>query len=78
MHSKDENENAVNADVAELYDTRNCMIDVPRGKLVVINGLEDKIVVDTDKVLLICDKSREQEVKQIVTNLKLKLGDKYL
>jgi hypothetical protein len=29
-------------------------------------------------VLLICDKNREQEVKQIVTNIKLKLGDKYL
>jgi mannose-1-phosphate guanylyltransferase len=78
VHDKDENENAINAGHYELYDTKNCMIDVPKGKLIVINGLEDKIIVDTDKVLLICDKSREQEVKQIVTNLKLKLGDKYL
>lgn len=77
VHDKDDNDNAINADVAELYDTKNCMIDVPKGKLIVINGLEDKIVVDTDKVLLICDKSREQEVKQIVTNIKLKLGEKY-
>ncbi len=77
VHDKDENDNAINADVAELYDTKNCMIDVPKGKLIVINGLEDKIIVDTDKVLLICDKSREQEVKQIVTNIKLKLGEKY-
>lgn len=78
VHEKDENGNAINAEVMELYDTKNCMIDVPKGKLIVINGLEDKIIVDTDKVLLICDKSREQEVKQIVTNLKLKLGEKYL
>ncbi len=77
VHEKDENDNAINADVSELYDTKNCMIDIAKGKLVVINGLEDKIVVDTDKVLLICDKNREQEVKQIVTNIKLKLGDKY-
>lgn len=78
VHDKDEHQNAINADTIDLYDTKNCMIDVPKGKLVVINGLEDKIVVDTDKVLLICDKSREQEVKQIVTSIKLKLGDKYL
>ncbi len=78
VHDKDEHGNAINASTAELYDTRNCMIDVPKGKLIVINGLEDKIIVDTDKVLLICDKSREQEVKQIVTNIKLKLGEKYL
>lgn len=78
VHDKDDNDNAINADITELYDTKNCMIDVPKGKLIVINGLEDKIVVDTEKVLLICDKSREQEVKQIVTNLKLKQGDKYL
>jgi len=77
VHELDENDNAVNADVSELYDTKNCMINVANGKLVVINGLENKIIVDTDKVLLICDKSREQEVKQIVTNIKLKLGDKY-
>jgi mannose-1-phosphate guanylyltransferase len=78
VHDKDEHGNAVNASTAELYDTRNCMIDVPKGKLIVINGLKDKIIVDTDKVLLICDKNREQEVKQIVTNIKLKLGEKYL
>jgi mannose-1-phosphate guanylyltransferase len=35
------------------------------------------IVVDTPDVLLICDKSKEQEVKQIVTDIKLKFDEKY-
>jgi hypothetical protein len=34
-------------------------------------------VGDTPDALIICDKEREQEVKQIVTDLKIKFNDKY-
>lgn len=39
-------------------------------KLIVVNGLKNYIVVDTDKVLLICNLDKEQEVKQIVDEVK--------
>ena len=35
-------------------------------RLVATMGLEDMIVVDTDDVLLICPRSRAQDVKQLV------------
>ena len=64
---KDENKNAVSApaqELVQLKETTNCMVRVPKDKLVVIRGLEDYIVVDEDNVLLIYPKSEEQAIKQ--------------
>ncbi len=40
------------------------------GKLIVTVGLRDIVVVDTDDVILVCDKSSVQDVKKIVEQLK--------
>jgi mannose-1-phosphate guanylyltransferase len=37
---------------------------------VIIDGLEDFIIVDKDNVLLIYPKSKEQEIKEIASQLK--------
>jgi mannose-1-phosphate guanylyltransferase len=54
------------------------MVHVPENKLVVLQGLDDYIVIDTPDVLLICQKSKEQEIKNIVGDIKRLKGDKYL
>lgn len=46
-------------------------------KLVVVDGLKDFIVADSEDVLLICPKSQEQRIKQMVTDARLTYGDKY-
>jgi mannose-1-phosphate guanylyltransferase len=40
--------------------------------------MDDYIVVDTDDVLMICKKEKEQEIKQYVAEVKRNKGDKYL
>jgi mannose-1-phosphate guanylyltransferase len=54
------------------------MVHAPDGKLLVLQGLEDFIVVDTKDVLLICQKEKEQEIKEYVAEVKRNMGDKYL
>ena len=45
----------------------------------VIDGLKDYIVVDTDKVLMICPREHDQLIKDYVLDLKnLKKGDKFI
>ncbi len=61
-----------------IYDSSNCMVNVPSGKLVVLQGLEDYIVVEDNNTLLICRKSEEQRVKQIVADVKSKFGTEYI
>ncbi len=67
---KDENNNAVvNARVL-LENASNNIIRAEGKKLVVIDGLDDYIIVDKDDTLLIYPKSKEQEIKSIVSKLK--------
>jgi mannose-1-phosphate guanylyltransferase len=54
------------------------MVHNNNDKLVVLQGLEDYIVVDTNDVLLICKKEKEQEIKEYVAEVKRNKGDKYL
>ena len=61
-----------------LYDTKGCIVKVPAGKLVVIEGLEDYIVVDSGDVLMICPKSGEQNIKKFIDEVKFHNGDKHI
>ena len=70
--------NAVQGKNVIIYDATNCMVMVPDNKQVVLQGLDDFIVVDTDDVLLICKKDHEQDIKQITADIKRKFGNKYL
>ncbi len=74
---KDDKGNAAPAG-AVLNDTANCLVKAPEGKLVVIDGLQDCIVVDTPDVLMICPKNKEQEIKQMTNYLKFNGGEKFL
>ncbi len=68
---KDDQNNAIVGKNTVMVQSHENMINVPEEKLVVIQGLDDFIVVDTDDVLLICPKEDEQKIKQIVNDLKV-------
>jgi mannose-1-phosphate guanylyltransferase len=75
---KDHLENAVAGDSVIVIDASRCMVHAPNEKLVVLQGLDKYIVVDTPDVLLICDREREQEIKEYVAEVKRNKGDQYL
>ena len=58
-------------------DCRDNMIRLPEGKIGVLEGLEGFIVVDTEEVLLVVPKAREQEIKQWVARVKDTYGPQY-
>lgn len=70
--------NAVAGDKVMVIDSTQCMISAPHDKLLVLQGLNDFILVDTPDVLLICKKEKEQEIKEYVAEVKRNIGDKYL
>ena len=76
--AKDYFHNAVGGDNVMVIDASKCMVHVPKNKLVLLQGLEDFIVVDTDDVLLICKKEKEQQIKDYVAEVKRNKGEKYL
>lgn len=76
--NKDYLANAVLGDNVMIVDAAGCMVKAPNDKLVVIQGLEKYIVVDTKDVLLICQRSKEQQIKEYVAEVKRNKGDKFL
>ncbi len=70
--------NAVAGDNVMVFDATNNMVHADHNKLIVLQGLEDFVVVDTKDVLLICKKENEQEIKQFVAEIKRNKGDKFI
>lgn len=75
---KDAYANAKPAEGCYTYNTRSCIISLPKDKIAVINGLKEYIVVDTDDVLMICPRSDEQSIKKYIDEVKYNTGDKHI
>ncbi|HUH47890.1 MAG TPA: mannose-1-phosphate guanylyltransferase [Arenibacter sp.] len=74
---KDADNNAiVNAKVFSENSNGN-MIRSPKGKIVVVDGLKDYIIVDKEEVLLIYPKSKEQDIKKVLVAVKDRFGDRF-
>jgi mannose-1-phosphate guanylyltransferase len=75
---KDYLENAVAGDNVIVIDASRCMVHAPNDKLVLLQGLDNFIIVDTNDVLLICRRDKEQEIKEYVAEVRRNKGDQYL
>jgi mannose-1-phosphate guanylyltransferase len=63
---KDKYANAKPKEGCYTYDTRGSIISLPEGKVAIISGLRDYIIVDTDDVLMICPRTEEQNIKKYI------------
>ena len=75
---KDNKENAIIGDNIITFDSTKNVIHSHDNKLLLLQGLDDFIVVETEDVLLICKKEREQHIKEYLSEVKKSKGDKYL
>jgi mannose-1-phosphate guanylyltransferase len=75
---KDEQGNALSSTNMMTVDAANNVVYASADKLVLIQGLEEYIVVDTADVLLICKRDREQAIKEYVGEIKRNKGERYL
>lgn len=74
----DENNNACLNCKALYIESSDNIVAMSDKKLVVIQGLENYIVAESDNVLMICKKDEEQRIKHFVTDVKFRFGDEYI
>lgn len=78
-HSPKNRESNVTQNCSVLsYDSSGNIFAVRGEKLVVVNGLHDYIVADAGDVLLVCPRSDEQRIRNIVNDAKASFGDKFI
>ena len=77
IRSKDQDGNISNTQMKILQnDKRNIILTKNKNKLLMIRGLEDCLVVDTDDVLLICPRD-DKQYKELVNSTRMPGYDKY-
>lgn len=74
---KDADGNAVVNSRTLTEDASGNMIRTKGDKIVVVDGLNDYIIVDKDEVLLIFPKTKEQDIKKTLQQVKDKFGEQY-
>ncbi|WP_298488881.1 mannose-1-phosphate guanylyltransferase [uncultured Maribacter sp.] len=74
---KDSENNAIVNSKVILEDAQGNMIRSPKGKIVVVDGLNDYIIVDKEEVLLIYPKTKEQDIKKVLSKVKDTYGEEY-
>lgn len=76
LYEEDENGNVLAGNQLNI-DTKNC-ISYSGKRLIATVGVENLIIVETEDAVLVCDKSRAQDVKRIVDQLKAEGREEYL
>ncbi|HZZ98412.1 MAG TPA: sugar phosphate nucleotidyltransferase [Candidatus Saccharimonadia bacterium] len=84
ISQKDPNGNVILKDAAGntngeilLQNTKNSLIEA-NGRLIALVGLDDVVVIDTKDILLVMNKSKSQDVKKVVEQLKAENKSEYL
>ncbi len=70
--------NALSSKQVMVIDATRNMVHTNDNKLIVLQGLDDFIIVDTKDVLLICKREKEQEIKEFTAEIKRNKGEKFL
>jgi mannose-1-phosphate guanylyltransferase len=73
--TRDEEGNVISGENVLIYDTKNCIIDVGDEKVAVLHGLDGYIIAESNDTLMICRREDEQQIKQFVTDVRIKKGD---
>ncbi len=76
MTKTDEKRNLVRGERLNI-NTSNSIIYGEEGKLIATVGLDDIVIVDTKDALLVCSKSKAQNIKKVIKELEVR-GKKYL
>ena len=76
-YMKDDENNIVNG-LCTNIDTRNCMI-FGDSRLIATIGVNNLLIVDTGDTILICDRERDQDIKEMVKQIGMLRGfDKFI
>lgn len=77
-HPKNQDGNAIWGNNVLTYNVSNSIINVPNNKLVIVQGLQNYIVTESDNVLLICSRDNEQDIKQFQNDALLEKGEEFI
>lgn len=76
--AKDDSENVVSGSNVFCYDTKRNLIHSETDRLVILNGVKDYVIIDSEQALLVCKRSNEEYIRQFLNDIRIKVNDKYI
>lgn len=76
--NKDEQSNVISGMNVMLYNSTNCIVNMPNDKLVILHGLDGYIAVESEGTLLVCKKEDEQQIRQFVNDVRMNKGEDFV
>ena len=70
--------NVVMAPQAMLYDCKDCIVKLPAGKVAVVQGLDDYVIVEEGNVLVICKKDDQSALRKFVNDVQMNVGEEFV
>jgi mannose-1-phosphate guanylyltransferase len=75
---KNDDNNAIHGKFVFTRNTKDCIINISDDKLLAVNNVKDLIIVESENIILVADKSKEQEIKHVVNEIKSKYREKFI
>ena len=73
----DENNNTIRSKHFIGYDTVNTFIHSTENKAIIVDGLKDYVVINSENGLIVCPKENVKDIRTYISDLRLKKGEKY-
>lgn len=70
--------NVFNTENVLSYNTKNTIIHIPENKILIIEGLENYIVAESENTLLICKRENEKKIREFVKDVEEKFGKNHI
>jgi mannose-1-phosphate guanylyltransferase len=77
VSDRNEKNNAIVGKNVHVYNTTESLVFNNSHKLIVVNGVDNIVIVESDEVLLVMNKDKEQELKTIVNEIKDRYKGKF-
>lgn len=77
VSKKDVHDNVKVGSNIHFYDSKNNLVFNESKKLVITSGVESLVIVDSPDILLVMNKEKEQELRNVVSDIKSTFKDKF-
>lgn len=69
VFEKDENGNLGDKNI-RFFESKNNFVHTYKDKMVILDGINNLIIIDTDDALLICERTKSENIKKIINSIK--------
>lgn len=74
---KDENDNVLLQSNTIMYNSHSNVVSLPKGKLAIVQDIDDLLILDSGNVLVVCKKGKEDDIRKFLNDARMMSGEDF-